>query len=52
MGEHPFDRDRARSAADVPEQFALARRESRQGDGANFALGDLAVMFEQAVIEA
>ena len=52
VGEHPFDPDRAGAGADVPEQFAAARRERRQGHGADFALGELAVMLEQAVRQA
>ena len=51
IGQHPFDRDRARAGADVPEQFAAARRQRRQRHRADLALGDLAVMLEQIVGE-
>ena len=49
IGEHPLDRDRAGAGADVPQQFAAARRQRRQGERADLALGDLAVMLEQLV---
>ena len=44
--------DRAGAGADVPEQLAAARRERRQRDGADLALGELAVVLEQAVRQA
>ena len=44
--------DRAGAGADVPQQLAPARREGRQRDGADLALGDLAVMLEQRVRQA
>ena len=52
IGQHPFDRDRARAGADVPQQFAAARRQRRQRHRADFALGDLAVVLEQIVGKA
>ena len=52
MGQHPFDADRAGAGADVPQQFAAPWRQRRQGDGADFALGDLAVMLEQMIGKA
>ena len=47
IGQHPFDGDRARAGADVPQQFAAPRRKRRQRHRADLALGDLAVMLEQ-----
>jgi hypothetical protein len=47
--QHPFDRDRAGAGADVPQRLAAARRQRRQRDGADLALGDLAVVLEQIV---
>ena len=52
VGQHPFDRDRAGAGADVPEQFAAARRQRRQRHRAHLALGDLTVMLEKFVGEA
>ena len=45
----PFDGDRAGAAADIPQQFAAARRQRRQCHRADLALGDLAVVLEQRV---
>ena len=45
-------RDRAGAGADVPQQFAAARRQRRQRQRADLALGDLAVMLEQVVGQA
>ena len=47
MAQHPLDADRAGAGADVPEQLAAARRERGEGDGADLALGDLAVVLEE-----
>ena len=47
--QHPFDRDRAGARADVPEQFAVARRQRRHRQRPDFAFGDLAVVVEQGV---
>ena len=44
--------DRAGAGADVPEQLAAAWRERRQRDGADLALGELAVVLEEAVRQA
>ncbi len=52
MTQQPFDGDRARAQADIPQQLALARRQCRHGDSADLALGELAVMLEQRVVEA
>ena len=52
VGEHPFDRDRAGARADVPQQLAAPRRERRERDRADVALGDLAVMLEPVVRQA
>ena len=52
IGQHPFDGDRAGAGADVPQQFAAPRRQRRQRQRADLALGDLAVMLEQIVGEA
>ena len=52
IGQHPFDRDRAGAGADVPQQLAAPRRQRRQRDGADLALGDLAVVLEQRVGQA
>ncbi len=52
IGEHPFDRDRAGAGADVPQQLAAARRQRRQRDRTDLALGDLAVMLEQGIGDA
>ncbi len=41
--------DRARAGADIPQQFAGARRQRRQRHRADLALGELAVMLEQGV---
>ena len=49
IGQHPFDRDRAGAGADVPQQLAAARRQRRERDRADLALGDLAVMLEPFV---
>ena len=51
VGEHPFDRDGARAGADIPETFALPRRERCKRDGAHVALGELSVMLEPFVGE-
>ncbi len=52
IGKHPFDRDRARAGADVPEEFALARRECREGQRPHLPLGDLAVVLEKPLVQA
>ena len=52
MRQQPFDPDRARAGADVPQQFAAARRQRRQRHRADLALGQLAVMGEQLVGQA
>ena len=51
MTQQPFDGDRARAQADIPQKLAVARRQCRYGDGADFALGELAVVLEQRVVE-
>ena len=48
IGEHPFDGDRARAGAHVPQQFAAPRRERGQRHRADLALGDLPVVLEQS----
>ncbi|MBW3615997.1 MAG: hypothetical protein KY439_11935, partial [Actinobacteria bacterium] len=52
MAQHPFDRHRSRARADVPQQLAPAGRERRQANGADVALGELAVVLEPSVAEA
>ena len=52
MAKHPFDADRARARADIPQHLATARRERRERHGADVALGDLPVMLEHLVGEA
>src|SRR4029079_12314500 len=49
MAQQPFDRDRARTAANVPKEFARARLKRRERDGPDLALGALAVMLEHLV---
>src|ERR1700692_1823637 len=49
VGEQPFDRDRAGAGADIPEALAAARRQARQHERTNLALGDLPVMLEEIV---
>ena len=52
VGQHPFDGDRARAGPDVPQKLAAPRRERRERDCANVALGDLAVVLERVVRQA
>ena len=47
--QHPLDCHRPRTRADIPEQFAPARRQRSQRHGADLAFGDLAIMLEQVV---
>jgi hypothetical protein len=49
---HPFDADRTASRADIPQQFARQRRQRGQCRGADFALGQLAVVLERLVRQA
>ncbi len=46
---HPFDPDRATARTDIPQQFAWRRRKSRKRDGADIALGQLAVVAKRVV---
>ena len=52
MRQQPFDADRAGAGADVPQQFAAARRQRRQRHRADLALGQLAVVAEQLIGQA
>ena len=52
MGEQPFDGNRSATKADVPEQLPRRRGEGRQRDGADFTLGELAVMRKHCVGQA
>lgn len=49
---HPLDADRARAAADVPQQFAGGRGERAQGRRADVPFGELAVVFVGGVGQA
>ena len=48
----PFQRDRAVARADVPQQLAAPRPEQRERDGADLALGELAVVVVGVVGQA
>ena len=50
--QQPLDGDRARAAADVPQQLAGAGRKRRERHRPDLALGDLAVMLEHVVGQA
>ena len=52
MGQQPFDPDRARTRADIPQGLARAGGQSEQGQGTNGPLGDLAIVVEQIVGQA
>ena len=52
VGPQPLQRDRAVARADVPQQLAAPRPEQRERDGADFTLGELAVVVEGVVREA
>lgn len=51
MGQHPFYADRTRTGTDIPQQLAPPWGKRRKCHGADFTLGDLPVMFEQAIIK-
>ncbi len=51
-GQRPFDRNRARTCPNVPEDFAGPGRERRQRQRAHRPLGDLAVMNKKTVIKS
>ena len=52
VGEHPFDGNRTRPGADIPEEFAAPGRQGAQRHRAGLALGDLAVVLEEIVRKA
>ena len=49
LGAQPLDGDGAGAGADVPQHLARQRHQPRQGRGAHFALGDLAVVLERVL---
>src|SRR4029453_8846485 len=51
MGQHPLDGDRARARADIPQQLPAQWRERGQRNGADLALGDLAVMLVERIVK-